>query len=233
MRSRVTPVADESAVADSGAETDSNDWRITVRLHDSAQAGHALASLGAHQVETEIHQRLGGRVVVGADGGDELFLYTHTRDAAAAAQQSVSELLASHGVKADYTTERWHPVAEEWEPADVELPDTTAEVTAERRQLDAEETKESLAGGVALFEVRVQLPSHHDSVALAARLSTEGYSVVRRWRFLVVGANNADQAEDFAGRIRQEAPAGSVISTEEVGPGRPYTVFELAAGSGL
>jgi hypothetical protein len=226
-------VTDESAVADGGAETDSNDWRVTVRLHDGAQAGHALASLGTHQVEGEIHQRLGGRVVVGTDGGDELFLYTHARDAAAAAQQSVSELLASHGVTGDYTTERWHPVAEEWEPADVALPETTAEVTAERQQLDAEETKESLAGGVALFEVRVQVPSHHDSVALAARLSAEGYSVVRRWRFLVVGANNADQAEDFAAVIRREAPAGSVVSTEEVGPGRPYTVFELAAGSGL
>ncbi len=226
-------MTDESAVADGGAETDSNDWRGTVRLHDGTKAGHALASLGTHQVEDEIHQRLGGRVIVGTDGGDELFLYTHARDAAATAQQSVSELLASHGVQADYATERWHPVAEEWEPADVALPDTTAEVQAERQQLDAEETSESLAGGVALFEVRVQLPSHHDSVALAARLSAEGYSVVRRWRFLVVGANNADQAEDFAARIRQYAPAGSVVSTEEVGPGRPYTVFELAAGSGL
>ena len=69
--------------------------------------------------------------------------------------------------------------------------------------------------------------------ATALCLLAEGYSVVRRWRFLVVGANNADQAEEFAARIRPEVPAGAVVSIEEVGPRRPYTVFELLAGSGL
>jgi hypothetical protein len=226
-------VTDESAVTGGGATTDDNDWRVSVQLHAGGQAGQAAEHLSTHKVEDEVHKRLGGRVVVGTGGGDELFLYTHTADAAAIAQQSVSQVLASHGMRADYSVERWHPVAEEWEPADVALPDTAAEVEAERKQLDAEETSESLAGGVALFEVRVQLGSHRESVALAARLQDEGYSVVRRWRFLVVGANNADQAAEFAATIRQEAPADAVISTEEVGPSRPYTVFELAAGSGL
>jgi hypothetical protein len=225
-------VTDQNAAAD-GVETDSNDWRVTVRLLEGGQAARAVEHLSAHQVEHEVQQRLGGRVVVGTDGGDELFLYARARDAAAAARQSVSELLAGHGIKADCTVERWHPVEEEWEPADVALPQTPAEVEAERERLDAEETSASLAGGVALFEVRVQLHSHHDAVALAERLRTENYPVVRRWRFLVAGANNADQAEEFAARIRQEAPAGAVVTTEEVGPRRAYTPFELAAGSGL
>jgi hypothetical protein len=225
-------VTDDNA-ATGGATTDDNDWRVTVRLHAGGQAGKAAEHLSAHRVEDEVHERLGGRVILGADGGDDLFLYTHSRDAAAAAQQSVSDLLSGHGLGADYTVERWHPVAEEWEPADVPLPGTAAEVRAEHEELDAEETSESVTGGVALFEVRVQLPSHRESVTLAARLAAEGYSVVRRWRFLVVGANNEDQAKEFATRIRQDAPAGAVITTEEVGPGRPYTVFELAAGSGL
>ncbi|HEY2312837.1 MAG TPA: hypothetical protein VGH96_04435 [Streptosporangiaceae bacterium] len=225
-------MTDDNA-ATGGATTDDNDWRVTVRLHAGGQAGKAAEHLSAHRVEDEVHERLGGRVILGADGGDDLFLYTHSRDAAAAAQQSVSDLLSGHGLGADYTVERWHPVAEEWEPADVPLPGTAAEVRAEHEELDAEETSESVTGGVALFEVRVQLPSHRESVTLAARLAAEGYSVVRRWRFLVVGANNEDQAKEFATRIRQDAPAGAVITTEEVGPGRPYTVFELAAGSGL
>jgi hypothetical protein len=222
-------VTDEST----GTQTDGNDWRVTVRLHEAGQAGRAAATLSAHNVEREVHQRLGGRVMVGTDGGDELFLYTHTQDAAAAARESVGKLLASHGLKADYTVERWHPVEEEWEPAGVALPATASGLAAERSKLDAEETRESLAAGVALFEVRVQLPSHHDAVALAARLHAEGYSVVRRWRFLVVGANNEDQVAEFAAKIGQEAPAGAVVTTEEVGPARPYTVFEIAAGSGL
>ncbi len=215
------------------AETDDNDWRVTVRLRDGGQAGKAAEHISAHEVEGEVHERLGGRVAVGADGGDGLFLYAHTSAAAAAARQSVSELLASHGLDADFAIDRWHPIAEEWEPADVALPDSPAAAEAERRELDAEETSESLTAGVALFEIRVQLPSHRESVALAAQLTAEGYSVVRRWRFLVAGANNADQAEEFAARIRQEAPAGAVVSIEEVGSQRPYTVFEIAAGSGL
>lgn len=214
-------------------ETDDNDWRVTVRLHEAGQTGQAVQHLSAHKVEGEVHQRLGGRVMVGTDGHDRLYLYTHSQDAAATAQQSVSGLLASHGMRADYTVERWHPVAEEWEAADVALPTTPAQEEAERESLDQEETGESLAAGHALFEVRVQLPAHRAAVALADRLRGEGFEVVRRWRFLVVGANNADQADEFAAKIRQEAPAGAIVSTEEVGNLYPYTAIDLAAGAGL
>ncbi len=226
-------MADESAVTGEGTTTDANDWRLTVRLRDGSQADRAAEHLSAHEAEGEVQRRLGGRVVVGTGGGDELFLYTHSRDAAATARQSVSALLAGHGMEAGYSLDRWHPVAEEWEQADIALPATAAELAAERQRLDAEETSESMASGIAMFEVRVQLPSHRDAVALADRLRDADYSVVRRWRFLVVGANNADQAEEFAAAIRQQAPAGAIVSTEEVGPGRPYTAFEIAAGSGI
>ena len=226
-------MTEQNDAAAGPAETDDNDWRVTVRLREAGQVSKAAGHLSAHQVEDEVHQKLGGRVMVGADGGDELFLYTHSYDAATVAQQSVTDLLSSHGLSADFSIERWHPIEEEWEPADVALPSTTDQIEKERKRLDVEETSESLASGVALFEVRVQLPAHRDAVALAGRLQAQGYSVARRWRFLVVGANNADQAEEFAATVRQEAPAGAVVSIEEVGPPRPYTVFELAAGSGL
>jgi hypothetical protein len=226
-------VTEQNDAAAGTAETDQNDWRVTVSFRAGGDSGKAVRHLSAYQVEGEIEKRLGGRVIVGAAGGDELFLYTRTREAATAARESVASVLGGHGITADYTLERWHPVAEQWEPGDAALPDTPGAVAAERRELDAEETSESLAAGIALFEVRVQLPAHREAVALAATLTSEGYSVVRRWRFLVVGANNADQAEEFAARIRQEAPSDARISIEEVGPGRPYTVFELAAGSGI
>ncbi len=226
-------MTEQNDAAAGPAQTDGNDWRVTVRLAEAGQASKAVEHLSAYKVEDEVHRRLGGRVAVGTSGGNEVFLYTHTRDAAAAARQSVADLLAGHGMQAEFTIERWHPVAEEWEAADVSLPQTPAEVQAERRELDASETRDSLAAGVALFEIRVQLPTHRDAVALAERLAAEGYPVARRWRFLVVGANNADQAEEFAARIRPEVPAGAAVSIEEVGPPRPYTVFELLAGSGL
>jgi hypothetical protein len=161
-----------------------------------------------------------------------VFLYTHTQDAAAAARQVLGDLLAGHQMTADYAIDRWHPVAEEWEPADVPLPADDASIRSEREQVDAEETSESLAAGHALYEVRVQLPTHRDSVEFATRLAGEGYSVVRRWRFLVVGANNADQAGEFEAAIRPEAPAGAEITVGEVGS-TPFTAFDLAADSGL
>jgi hypothetical protein len=212
--------------------TDSNDWRVTAHLREAGQAHEALRALSAHQVEDEVHTRLGGKAAIGTDGATDLFLYTHTQDAAAAARQAVTDLLASHQMTADFTVDRWHPVAEEWEPADVPLPADDASIRAEREQVDSEETSESLASGHALYEVRVQLPSHRESVALAARLVGEGYSVARRWRFLVVGANNADQAEEFAAAIRPEAPAGAPTTIGEVGS-TPFTAFDLAADSGL
>lgn len=224
---------DDRAATGGGAETDANDWRVTVRLSDEDQAGQAVRHVTAQTVEAELQRNLGGRVVVGTDGGHELFLYARSPGSARTARDSVAGLLASHGMQAEYGLDRWHPVAEDWESADVALPASPAEVEAERSRLDAEETSESFASGVALFEVRVQLASHRDAVALADRLRAAGYVVVRRWRFLVVGADNADQADEFAAAIRQQAPAGAVVSTEEVGPARPYTPFEIAAGSGL
>ena len=232
--SKVTPVTDENAATTGAAATDENDWRVTVKLDENGQVSRAVQSLSAHQVEGEVHKQLGGTVVVGAGDGNELFLYTHSADAATAAQQSVSQLLAGHGMMADFTLERWHPVAEEWEAADLALPATAAQVAAERARLDAAESEESIATGHALFEVRVQLRSHRDSVDFADRLKAGGYSVARRWRFVVVGANNADQAEQFEAAIREQAPDGAEISVEEVGSNLlPFTVFQAAAGSGL
>jgi hypothetical protein len=113
---------------------------------------------------------------------------------------------------AQIVVERWHPIAEQWEPADAPLPDDEAAARGERAQLDAAETRESLALSAAMYEVRVELPSHRQAVELAARLTGEGYSVVRRWRFLVVGANNADQAAEFEAAIRQQVPEGAQLS---------------------
>jgi hypothetical protein len=61
-----------------------------------------------------------------------------------------------------------------------------------------------------MYEVRVELPSHRQAVELAARLAAEGYSVVRRWLLVVVGANNAEQAAEAT--IRQQAHEEAQLS---------------------
>jgi hypothetical protein len=62
--------------------------------------------------------------------------------------------------------------------------------------------------------VRVDLPSHHDAVQFAERLEGEGYDVTRRWKFLVIGVANEDDASELAGRLTAELPAGAQLHVE-------------------
>lgn len=193
--------------------TDGNDWRVSVYLRVPGAARLAVRALSAYQVQDELRRRVvRGRVRLRTDGRDVVFLYTPAQEVAVAAQQAASDLLAEHGMCAQIVVERWHSIAEQWEPADAPSPDDEATARGERAQLDAAETRESLALGAAMYEVRVELPSLRQAVELAARLAAEGYSVVRRWRFLVVGANNADQAAQFEAAIRQQVPESAQLS---------------------
>jgi len=46
--------------------------------------------------------------------------------------------------------------------------------------------------------------------------------VVRRWKFLLVGASNEDEAREFAGQIRQEAPPDATVMVELADVGWPF-----------
>ena len=201
-----------------------DDWRVTVTLHDEAHVGRALQSLREHEVEDDVRRRLGHRVAVSADG-PRVFLYAGTEDAAREADRVVREVLAQRGLGADFALDRWHPAEEEWQAAEVPLPQSDEQRAAEHQRLEAEETQESLATGHAQFEVRVELPSHHAAVALADRLQAEGRPVIRRWKFLVLGANDSDDARDLAQVIKQEALAGANVQVEEAGPLLPFAQY--------
>ena len=98
-----------------------DDWRVTVTLHDEAHVGRALQSLREHEVSDDVRRRLGHRVAVSADG-PRVFLYAGTEDAAREADRVVREVLAQRGLGADFALDRWHPAEEEWQDADVPLP---------------------------------------------------------------------------------------------------------------
>jgi len=201
-----------------------DDWRVTVTLHDEAHVRRALQSLREHEAEDDVRRRLGHRVAVSADG-PRVFLYAGSEDAAREADRVVREVLAQRGLGADFALDRWHPAEEDWQDADVPLPQSGEQLAAEHQLLEAEETQESLATGLAQFEVRVELPSHHAAVALADRLQAEGRPVIRRWKFLVLGANDSDDARDLAQVIKQEAPADATIQVEEAGPLLPFAQY--------
>jgi len=70
-----------------------------------------------------------------------------------------------------------------------------------------------------------ELPSHREAVALAGKLRGEGLRVIRRWKFLVVGADNEDSARELADRIRREAPAGVTVHAEHAPVDLPFIGF--------
>jgi hypothetical protein len=199
-----------------------NDWRVTVTLHDESHVDRAAQAVHEYEVEDDVRRRLGHRVAVSAQGKN-IYLYAATENAAREADRILRDVTARHGLAADFALDRWHPIEEEWENAGVALPQTEDERAAEHRRLEDEETHESLASGHAQWEVRVQLPSHHAAVELARRLQAEGRPVIRRWTLLVLGANDEDDATALAQMVRQEAPAGAKVETEEQGPLLPFT----------
>ena len=123
---------------------------------------------------------------------------------------------------AESALHRWHPIEERWETPDVPMPQTETERQAERQRLEDAETAESLATGIAQWQVRVELGSHRQAVALARKLEEQSWPVVRRWKFLIVGTGNEDQGRELAGQIRREAPPDAVIITEHAGAGWPF-----------
>jgi len=206
------------------------DWRVTVTMEEPG-AGRLLRELHTYEVEEDARKGLAGRVAVSGED-DHVFLYADTETAAQAAREVVQQVLDAHSIAAELKVERWHHEEEEWQDAAIPLPSTPAAHEAEHAELEAEEEAESEESGVAEWEVRVELASHHDARALAERLEQEGISCVRRWKFLLVGAADEDDAQALAERLQTEAPAGATVHVEpgsgtawQLMPGSPFAVF--------
>jgi hypothetical protein len=209
------------------------DWRVTVTTSDEEQAGSLLDALREHSAEGDVRLRLGDRVAASA-AGPQLFLYADTEAAARAAQSVVEDLLRED---AEFALDRWHEVEERWEDAGVPLPATDADKHLEHERLERDEAAESAATGVAQWEVRVELSSHADERELADRLKQEGWSVVSRWRYLIAGAANQDDALALAKELEETGPPGAEVHVEpggglawQVVPSNPFAIFGGLAG---
>src|SRR5881396_2291085 len=135
------------------------DWRVTATLREDGSAPNVLRALHDHEVETELRERLGARVAVSAEGSC-IFLYADTGDAAQRAEKVLGEVLAQHGLSADWEIDRWHPLEERWEDGALALPGTAEQRQLEHQRLEEQETEDSQRTGLAEWEVRVELPSH-------------------------------------------------------------------------
>ena len=190
----------------------SDDWRIRIELPEEQHAESVLGRLGL-DLGTDEAQRLaqdleGRRLAVSRDG-NELFVYASTPAEAERARGIVEAELADEGVEASTSTvERWLHDEERW--------------TGEPPQETWEE--EELERGYAPWEVRVERETHAEARELADELEREGYDVVRRWRYLIVGTASEDEARELAQRVHGEVePGGEVVW--EVTPQNPFAVF--------
>ena len=199
----------------------SDDWRVTITVSGETGAGQAQQSLSLRQAEEDIRGQVGRGIAVGAGDG-QVFLYAGTEAAARDAGRVACDVLAGHGMAAGSAVHRWHPLEEQWEDPGVPMPQTKAEREAEHQRLVDTETAESQAAGIAQWDVRVELGSHRQAVALARELESDGRAVVRRWKFLLVGVSNEDEARELAEQIRQQAPPGTAVLVEQAGAGWPF-----------
>lgn len=206
-----------------------DEWRL--RIDAGGAGGEVVERLASRELEHDLSTAFGDTMIVSRDG-DTVFLYAGGRDQIERAGSLVSQLAERHGWTLATALTRWHPEAEEWKGAEVPLPTDVAARRAEHEQAIADERAEVEATGEPRFEVRVDLDSHRDATDFTERLEAEGLPVVRRWRYLVVGAEDEDAAKALAARLRSEAPAGSEVQVEGSGrvaweerPPNPFAIF--------
>jgi hypothetical protein len=208
-----------------------DDWRVTIDFDDEGDGTQLAEWLAAVDLEGEQRSSLGNRVIVSRDG-PRVYLYADSEEPAREVLRTVSARIEQEGHAAATALERWHPVEQVWKDGSVPLPDTAEELAEEHGRLQEREAAESAETGAAQWEVRIELGTHEETVALAERLESEGIPVVRRHTFLIAGAANEDDAQALGDRIRGEAPKGAKVEVEpgggmlwEVAPRTPFTFF--------
>jgi len=196
----------------------SDDWRIRIELAEEQHAESLLdrlgLDLGSDEAKRLARELEGHRLAVSRDGG-ELFVYTSTQSEAEQAQRVVEAELADEGLEAEIEVAHWLGDEDRWS---TDPPGETWE-------------EEELERGYAPWEVRVERESHDEAQQLAEELEQEGYSVVRRFNYLIVGASSEEEAKELAKRLHGEAePGGELVW--EVAPKNPFAVFGGLGGTG-
>jgi hypothetical protein len=208
-----------------------DDWRLQADPHDPSHAALLTERLEARELEHDLSEAFHDRVIVSRDDAT-VFLYAGSREQIESARELLISLAQQHGWELDLDLRRWHPTAEDWEDPEKPLPTNEESRNAEHEALMAAERKQTEERGYPEFEVRVDLPSHHDAHDFVRRLRGEGLPAVHRWRYLLVGATDEDNAKALAERIESEAPAGTHVKVEGTWkaaynelPPNPFAIF--------
>jgi hypothetical protein len=193
-----------------------DDYRIRVELPKEENSSGLLSRLGLGSWTDELAHELEGRRLAVSEDENELFVYAASPVEAEKARAIVETVVGEEGLDARIgSVEHWLHDEERW---DDEPPEPTPD-------------EELLEEGIAPWEVRVELDSRGEAEELAERLEAEGYGVVRRFRYLIVGAATKEEADELATRLHGEVEPSSAFVWENV-PQNPFVVFGGLGGAG-
>jgi hypothetical protein len=189
----------------------SDDWRIRVELPAEEHAHGLLGRLHAGpgtQAERLTQELQGRRLAVSCDG-PTVFVYAESRADAEQALAIVESELAEDGIEpVAKRVEQWLADEDRWD-------DDPPQESWEQEQIDR---------GFAPWEVRVEVASRDEADALGDKLEAEGYSVVRRFTFVIAGTDSEEAAKELAARVGGEVEAGGEVVWESP-PNNPFAVF--------
>ncbi len=174
-----------------------DDWRVRIAFGEDDPP--ELPESGEQALVAALRSQLSDQVAVTSNG-------TEISDAPAAgsadeAAQVARQVLARHDVSASVRTEFWSSLTQEWrDVTDEPSADPVAELRAAGREM-------SRKVGFPVWQVRVEMRSHRDVVALAAYLAAQGWRVRRRRRHLLVGADSEDDAQGLVRELSGDGGA--------------------------
>ena len=175
-----------------GSGKNRDDWRVCIAFGDLPRQPksdqQALIWSCRQALIPALGSRLGDQVAVSASG-TQILLYAPSAGSADEAAQVAREVLGQHDVSAPVRTEFWSPREQKWRDA---ADDPSADPAAQRRALERERSRRV---GWPAWQVRVEVPSHRDVIALAEHLAAQGWRVRPRRRHLIVWADCEDDAK--------------------------------------
>ena len=195
-----------------------DDFRIRIDIQEEHAEG-LLERLGLDlsSEARKLAEELEGRRLVVSRDDETLFVYAGSKEEADRARQIIEAELRETGAHGEVgPVEHWLADEDRWD----DEPEQEFEAEDEVRE-----------EGLSPWEVRLETDSPHDAEALVAKLTAEGYGVVRRHRFVLVGAGSEEEADELAKRLHGE-PEGSGELVYETLPRNPFVLLGGLGGSG-
>jgi hypothetical protein len=207
-------------------------WRVCIVFGVLPRSRHSFRQA----LISALGRRLGDQVAVSSSRwGTQIFVYAPSAGSADEAAQVAREVLARHEDSAPVRTEFWSPRDQEWrDAADDPFADPAAERQARHDARQERERQASVMSGRPAREVRVELPSHDDVVALAGHLAARGWQVRPHRRHLIVGAACEDDAKSLARELSGDgrADADTAFRVQRVDIYAPWTGGGAVGGVG-